>query len=114
MIMALVLKPRLSLLDIPREARNAVVSFSTPDVSEQGGLAEFTPSVSGLDYIVASWGDGYFYSYNLAEKVWMALGLSPRCLGGDLQKVIFDDLSLPEFGVVEGEISTEYYFLLQA
>ena len=110
MVMALVPKPRLSLLGIPREARNAVVSFSTPVVSEQGGLAEFTPSVSGLDYIVASWGDGYFYSYNLAEKVWMALGLSPRCLGGDLQKVIFDDLSLPEFGVVEGEISTEHYF----
>ena len=40
----------------------------------------------------------------------MALGLSPRCLGGDQQKVFFDDLSLPEFGVVEGEIATEYHF----
>ena len=40
----------------------------------------------------------------------MALGLSPRCLGGDLQQVVFDDLSLPEFGVVKGEISTEYHF----
>ena len=73
-------------------------------------LVDFTPSVSGLDYIVASWGNDSFYSYNLAEKVWMALGLSPRCLGGDLQRVIFDDLSLPEFGVAEGEISTEYHF----
>ena len=40
----------------------------------------------------------------------MTLGLSPRCLGGDLQKVIYDDLSLPEFGVAEGEISTEYFY----
>ena len=110
MVMALVPKPELSVLGIPKEARNGVVSSSTPHVTEQGDLADFTPSVSGLDYIVASWGDNYFYGYNLAEKVWMALGLSPRCLGGDEQKVIFDDLSLPEFRVVEGEISTEYYF----
>ena len=40
----------------------------------------------------------------------MALGLSARCLGGDAQKVIYDDLSLPEFAVAEGEISTEYYY----
>lgn len=110
MVIALVPKPGLARLGIPIEARDGVVSFSTPDVREQGGLAEFTPSVSGLDYIVASWGGGSFYSYNLAEKVWMALGLSPRCLGGDQQRIIFDDLSLPEFGVAEGEISTEYHF----
>ena len=110
MVMALVPKADIAQLGIPREASDGVVSFSTPDVREQGKLADFTPSVSGLDYIVASWGDGSFYSYSLAEKVWMALGLSPRCLGGDQQRVIFDDLSLPEFGVVEGEISTEYHF----
>ena len=110
MVMALVPKAELCRLGIPREARHGVVSFSTPDVREQGDLADFTPSVSGFDYIVASWGGGSFYSYNLGEKVWMALGLSPRCLGGDLQRVIFDDLSLPEFGVVEGEFSSEYYF----
>lgn len=110
MVMALVPKPRLSLLGIPREARYGVVSFSTPVAGERGGLLEFTPSVSGLDYIVASWGNGSFYSYNLSEKVWMALGLSPRCLGGDLQKVIYDDLSVPELDVVRGDISTEYDF----
>ena len=110
MIMALVPKADIAQLGIPREASDGVVFFSTPDVREQGELADFTPSVSGLDYIVASWGDGSFYSYSLAEKVWMALGLSPRCLGGDQQRVIFDDLSLPAFGVAQGEISTEYYF----
>ena len=110
MVMALVPKADIAQLGIPREASDGVVSFSTPDVREQGELADFTPSGSGLDYIVASWSNGSFYSYSLAEKVWMALGLSPRCLGGDQQRVIFDDLSLPAFGVAQGEISTEYYF----
>ncbi len=110
MVMALVPKADIAQLGILREANDGVVSFSTPYVREQGELADFTPSVSGLDYIVASWGSGSFYSYSLAERVWMALGLSPRCLGGDKQRVIFDDLSLPSFGVAEGEVSTEYYF----
>ena len=110
MIMALTPEPRPSLPRIPNEARNGVVSFSTPVVQTQGDLAVLNPSVSGLDYIVASSGNGSFYSYNLSEKVWMTLGLSPRCLGGNLQKVIYDDLSLPEFGVAEGEISTEYFY----
>lgn len=92
------------------EAGNGVVYFSQPDVSSLGGIKEFDPSVSGLDYIVASQGGGSFYSYHLAEKVWIALGLTPRLLGGDQQKLVYDDLSLPEFGVAEGEVSTEYHY----
>ncbi len=92
------------------DAYNGVVSYSRPSVYARGGLAQFEPSVSGAEYIVASWGNDSFYSYNLAEKVWMALGLSPRCVGGDRQMLYYDDLSLPEFDVASGEISTEYYF----
>ena len=66
--------------------------------------------MSGNEYVVASRGDGSYYTYLLAEKVWMALGLTPRCIGGDQQKIIFDDLSLPEIGVAEGEVSNEYYW----
>ena len=40
----------------------------------------------------------------------MALGLSPRCIGGEDQRLIYDDLSLPEFGVAEGETSSSYYY----
>ena len=108
MVMALTADP--DFRQVPDEARSGVVYFSTPDVREQGDLSAFEPTVSGLDYIVASWASGSFYSYNLSEKVWIALGLSPRCLGGDVQKVVYDDLSIPEFGVVEGEITTEYFF----
>lgn len=92
------------------EAGHGVVYFSQPDVDAVGQIKDFAPSISGLDYIVASQGVGSFYSYHLAEKVWIALGLTPRVLGGDQQKLIYDDLSLPEFGVVEGEISTEYHY----
>lgn len=93
-----------------REASEGVVSYSTPCVDECGGLTDLEPSVSGHDYIVASHGSGLFFTYNLAEKVWMTLGLSLRCIGGDEQKVIFDDLELPEFGIAEGEISSSYYY----
>lgn len=110
MLMAVVPEADLSALGVPRESADGVVAFSVPDPQEQGDRAVFNPSVSGCDYIVASWGDGSFYTYNLAEKVWMALGLVPRTVGGEHQKVIFDDLSLPEFGVAEGEISNEFYW----
>lgn len=92
------------------ETGHGVVYFSQPAVNGLGQIKEFCPSVSGLDYIVASQGGGSFYSYHLAEKVWIALGLTPRVLGGDQQKLIYDDLSLPEFGVAEGEVSTEYHY----
>ena len=108
MVMALTADPNFRV--VLDEASDGVVYYSTPEVREQGGLSTFEPTVSGLDYIVASWAGGSFFSYNLSEKVWIALGLSPRCLGGAVQKVIYDNLSLPEFGVVEGEITTEYFF----
>lgn len=92
------------------ELGRGVVSFSVPFAGEKGSSRDFAPSVSGHDYIVASWGDGSFYTYNLAEKVWMALGLTPRCVGNDDQRIIYDDLSLPEFGVAEGEVSNEFYW----
>lgn len=92
------------------EVSDGVVSFSTPIVDDCGGLAGHSPSVSGHEYVVASHGDGSFYGYHLAERLWMALGLSPRCVGGDDQRLIYDDLSLPEFGVAEGEISSSYYY----
>nr|BFE89938.1 hypothetical protein GCM10020185_04740 [Pseudomonas brassicacearum subsp. brassicacearum] len=40
----------------------------------------------------------------------MALGLTPRCIGNEHQRVVYDDLSLPEFGVAEGEVSLQYNF----
>lgn len=91
-------------------AEGGVVEYDIP-TGEQGCAAEFSPSIRGLDYIIASWGDSFFFSFHLAEKVWMTLGLTPRCVGNEHQRLIYDDLKLPEFGIVEGEIASEYYWV---
>ncbi|HQS67527.1 MAG TPA: hypothetical protein PLM93_10135 [Sulfuricurvum sp.] len=95
------------------EAGHGVVEFSVPSADRYGCVAEFSPSISGYDYIVAAWGDSSFYSFNLAEKVWMTLGLTPRSVGNDQQRLVYDDLGLPEFGVAEGEVSSSYRWNLK-
>ena len=110
MLMAVVTESVDSPVPILDEAGDGVVSFSVPVLRDKGSCEEFSPSMSGYDYIVASWGDGSHYTYNLAEKVWMALGLSPRCLGNEQQRLVYDDLAVPEFAVAEGEAAREYHF----
>lgn len=80
---------------------------------ERGCSESFVPSISGHDYIVASWGSNTFYSFSLAEKVWMLLGLTPKGLGNEEQRLVYDDMALPAFGVAQGELSTHYHFGLQ-
>lgn len=100
----------ITILD---EASDGVVGFSIPSADRYGCVTEFSPSISGYDYIVATWGDDSFYTFNLAEKVWMALGLTPRSIGNNQQLLVYDDLSLPEFGVAEGEVSSSYHWNLK-
>jgi hypothetical protein len=100
-------------IEVLSEAGDGVVEYSVPAGDERGCSADFSPSISGHDYIVAAWGDGSFYTFNLAEKVWMTLGLTPRCVGNDQQRLVYDDLGLPEFGVAEGEVSSDYHWNLK-
>lgn len=95
---------------IPVLYSNGVVAQGVPILGGRGSAQSFAPDVSGYDYIVASWGSSLFFTYNLSEKVWMALGLTPRCIGNEDQRLIYDDLSLPEFAVAEGEVSLRYHF----
>ncbi|MBY3201325.1 hypothetical protein [Rhizobium laguerreae] len=111
MVMAVMAEAEMATMGQPDATGNGVVEFSTPHVEASGALREYVPSIDGHDYIVASWGSGSFYTYMLAEKVWMGLGLSMRALGQEAQKVVFDDMSLPEFGVAEGEISGSYNYV---
>lgn len=110
MLMAVVPDGEEDKVGVLDETGYGVVSFSVPQDYEKGCYAEYQESISGYDYIVASHGDGSFYSYFLAEKVWMMLGLTPRCFGGNSQRIIFDDLSIPELAVAEGEVSDEFSF----
>ncbi|MEL6956251.1 MAG: hypothetical protein AAFO88_06380 [Pseudomonadota bacterium] len=110
MIMAAVPEDSPDVTTLLEESRNGVVSFSVPAIANKGDLAAYSPSISGYDYIVASRGDGSFYTYSLAEKVWMSMGLSVRCVGNEEQRLVYDDLSLPQLGVAAGEASNEYYW----
>ncbi|WP_355603320.1 hypothetical protein RZV17_10935 [Xanthomonas cannabis] len=100
-------------IEVLSEAGGGVVEYSVPAGDERGCSADFSPSISGHDYVVAAWGDGSFYTFNLAEKVWMTLGLTPRCVGNDQQRLVYDDLGLPEFGVAEGEVSSDFHWNLK-
>ena len=106
---AVVLDDSDSPIGVLNNAGHGVVEYSVP-AGGKGCAAGLSPSLSGHDYIVAAWGSGSFFTFNLAEKVWMTLGLTPRCVGNDQQRLIYDDLGLPEFGVAEGEISNEYFW----
>lgn len=99
--------------EVLSEAGDGVVESSVPVGDEFGCIANFTPSISGCDYVIAAWGDSSFYAFNLAEKVWMTLGLTPRCVGNDDQRLVYDDLGLPEFGVAEGQVSSSYHWKLK-
>jgi hypothetical protein len=100
-------------IEVVDEAGDGVVQSSVPVPDRLGCVDGFSPSISDYDYIVAAWGDSSFYTYNLAEKVWMVIGLTPRCVGNDEQRLIYDDLGLPEFGVAQGEVATEYHYTLK-
>lgn len=113
LLMAVVPGPDGGPIEVLSEAGHGVVEFSVPFGDTLGCSAGFSPSISGYDYIVAAWGDGSFYTFNLAEKVWMTLGLTPRCVGNDQQRLVYDDLGLPEFGVAEGEVSSDYHWNLK-
>ena len=110
MIMAVVHDPSTLTLNSISETADGVVYRSTPDVTEKGSLSAFEISISGHDYVVASNGTGGFYGFQLAEKVWISLGLTPRATGGNDQKLFYDNLEAPEFGIAEGEMSTRYYY----
>lgn len=113
MLMVCIPEKDIQSLKVLPESTEGTVKSSTPTCDEVGGIYPIQTNVSGYDYIVASWGDGSRYSYNLAEKVWMTLGLSPRVIGNDVQKIIYDYLSLPIIGVSEGDVASEFEFNLK-
>lgn len=110
MLMAVVPEEQAGNVGVLDEASDGAVMSSVPVLRNRGDSKAFNPSISGFDYVVAVWADGSFRSYHLAEKVWMALGLTPRSVGGDHQRLIYDDLGEPMFDVAEGEISSEFYY----
>lgn len=85
------------------------VSDHPAECDEKGGLTD-NPHRTRHNHIVESWGNGSFFSYYLSNDVWIPMGLTPRCVGGDEQRVIFDDLSVPTVGVAEGDLACSHYW----
>lgn len=110
MLMACIPETHISQITVFPETTTGLVKEGTPYINNKGQLGSFELNVSGFDYIVASWGDGARYSYNLAEKVWMTLGLTPRLIGNEEQRIIYDDLASPLLGVASGDVCCEYEF----
>lgn len=110
MLMAVVPEEQADSVGVLTEAGDGAVMSSVPVLGNKGDSRDFNPSISGYDYVVAVWTDSSFMSYHLAEKVWMSLGLTPRSIGGDHQRLIYDDLGEPVFDVAEGEISAEFHY----
>lgn len=110
MIMAVVPEDDIAKLRVLSESTEGVVTFSTQDCTDKGGSWGIDPSISGYGYIVASWGASSHYSFFLAEDVWMTLGLKPRLIGDEEQRVIFDEVSTPSYGVAQGDVSSEYHY----
>lgn len=110
MTMATIPKEDVDNIKVLQESSNGLVSYSIPDCSSKGSARDYNISISGYKYIVASWGDSSHFSFFLAEDVWMMLGLKPRLIGDTEQKVFFDEVSLPDYGVAKGDVSSDYYF----
>lgn len=87
---------------------NGVVSSGPNNDSEGKGDNNYT--VGGYNSLISSWSDGSFFTYNLSDKVWMTLGLTPRCLKSD--NLTWDDLKCDITDIACGELSTEHYFEL--
>jgi hypothetical protein len=103
-------KRKASKLGNLNDSSAAVITGPVISTDTPGALRKYNPLGWGYDPIVMSWGTGSFFAYNLSEKVWMSLGLSPRCFGNQNQKIVYDDQMLPEFNIAGGEISSAYYF----
>jgi hypothetical protein len=101
---------KVAKLGVLREGSTGVVCLGSYRDDKKGLHRNYAPTASGFDPIVMSWGSGLKFAYNLSEKVWTLLGLSPRCLGNDRQSIVYDDLNAPEFDIASGEISNAHYF----
>lgn len=56
---------------------HGVVSTGPDNDSE--GMCDGNYTIGGFYSLISSWGNGSLFTYNLSDKVWMTLGLTPCC-----------------------------------
>ena len=88
---------------------HGVVSTGPDNDSE--GMCDGNYTICGYYSLISSWGNDYLFTYNLSDRVWMTLGLTPRCHKNDTMS--WDDINNDEADIAFGEVSTEYHYELK-
>lgn len=85
---------------------HGVVSTGSDNDSE--GMCDANYTIGSYYSLISSWGNGSLFTYNLSDRFWMTLGLTPRCHSNDT--ISWDDISNDETDIAFGELSTEYCY----
>ena len=85
---------------------HGVVSTGPDNDSE--GMCDANYTIGSYYSLISSWGNGSLFTYNLSDRFWMTLGLTPRCHSNDT--ISWDDISNDETDIAFGELSTEYCY----
>nr|QIM10407.1 hypothetical protein PlAlph_2990 [uncultured Alphaproteobacteria bacterium] len=88
---------------------HGVVSTGPDNDSE--GMCDGNYTIGGYHSLISSWGNDSIFTYNLSDRFWMTLGLTPRCHNNDTMS--WDDISNDEVDIAFGELSTEYSYGLK-
>lgn len=86
--------------------KHGVVSTGPDNDSE--GMCDGNYTIGGFYSLISSWGNGSLFTYNLSDKVWMTLGLTPCCHNDN--SISWDDVYNDETDIACGELTTEYSY----
>lgn len=105
--MTTVTVPLDKINNLPLLYLNHGVVSTGPD-NDSEGMCDGNYTISGYYSLISSWGDDSRFTYNLSDRFWMTLGLTPRCHSNDT--ISWDDISNDETDIAFGELSTEYCY----
>lgn len=105
--MTTVTVPLDKINNLPLLYLNHGVVSTGPD-NDSEGMCDGNYTIDGYYSLISSWGNGSLFTYNLSDRFWMPLGLTPRCHCNDT--ISWDDISNDETDIAFGELSTEYCY----
>lgn len=105
--MTTVTVPLDKINNLPLLYLNHGVVSTGPD-NDSEGMCDGNYTIGGYYSLISSWGNGSLFTYNLSDRFWMTLGLTPRCHCNDT--ISWDDISNDETDIAFGELSTEYCY----
>ena len=80
--MTTVTVPLDKINNLPLLYLNQGVVSTGPD-NDGEGMCDGNYTIGGYYSLISSWGNGSFFTYNLSDRFWMTLGLTPHCYNDD-------------------------------